>query len=151
MIIISPYSRLLKNGKENPKNFPNWSKVISSLTLRGIEVVQVGSRGEVRIEGTSDFRVGLPLNELATLVNQSQTWASVDNFFPHLCALQSTICGVVVFGPSDPLIFGYPQFVNLVRREFLRKDQFKPWEDCEFNPDAFVDPGQVIDSIVQLV
>ena len=43
MIIISPYSKPLRNGLNNPKNYPYWKELIS---LINEEIIQVGVDGE---------------------------------------------------------------------------------------------------------
>ena len=71
MIIISPYSKSLRNGKTNPKNYPYWKELIR---LINEPIVQVGIDGEEQL--VDDFRKNLSLTELGNLVDQCRTWIS---------------------------------------------------------------------------
>jgi len=64
MILISPYSRPLRNGKNNPKNFPYWREVVDLLKTKN-DIVQIGVEGEKKL--CQDFRKGLPLDEVKKL------------------------------------------------------------------------------------
>jgi ADP-heptose:LPS heptosyltransferase len=147
-IIISPYSRGMRNGKLNPKNFPYWKEVINLLIQNGHEVIQVGVEGEEGL--VSDFRKGLSLDKLKELINECDTWISVDNFFNHLANHTSKI-GIVIFGMSDPKIYGYPQNINLLKdRKYLREKQYDIWECCEFDENVFVKPEAVLKAVNKL-
>jgi ADP-heptose:LPS heptosyltransferase len=139
MIIISPWAQKLRNGKNNPKNYPWWPELISSI---GQHVVQVGVSGEPQL--VDDFRPDLSFDELGSLLFNCKTWISVDSFFQHY-AWDLGKPGVVLWGQSDPNIFGHPENINLLKdRKYLREKQFWWWEQCEYNPDAFVSPEEVL-------
>lgn len=139
MIIISPYAKFMRNGKQHPKNYPYWEEVISKIKE---PLIQVGVTGEHQL--VDDFRKNLPFNELSSLVDQCKTWLSVDSFFQHFC-WDLGKPGVVVFGQSDPNIFGHPENINLLKdRKYLREKQFWIWEQAEYNQDAFVPPDTVL-------
>lgn len=143
MIIISPYSKALRNSKENPKNYPinYWEELIIELKKYN-EVVQIGVNGERPL--VSKFYFNLPLKEISALINISDFWISVDNFLPHL-ANKLGKKGAVLWSQSDPLIFGYPRNINILKdRSYLRKDQFNIWEQCKYNIEAFTIPLLVI-------
>lgn len=142
MIIISPYSKALKNGKENAKNYPYWQEV-----LKGIKepVVQIGVTGEKQI--CEDFRENLSFDELKALLKECRTWIGCDSFFQHL-AWSEGKRGIVIFSRSDPKIFGHPENVNLLKsREFLTPYQFIWWEEQEYVKEAFIDPNEVIKAL----
>ena len=142
MIIISPYSKALRNNKPNPKNYPYWEEV-----LKGIKepVVQIGVTGEKQL--CEDFRENLSFDELRSLLKECRTWIGCDSFFQHL-AWREGKKGIVLFSRSDPLIFGHPENVNLLKnRSYLSKYQFIIWEEQEYNADAFVDPNEVIKAL----
>lgn len=148
--ILSPYSQKLRNGKNNPKNYPYWKEVVGSLNDKGYKIIQIGSNGESRIDGVSDFIVGAGFELLKELVKEAVMFISVDNFFPHFCAYYSDISGVVVFSQSDPNIFGYLHNINLLKdRSYLRKNQFGIWEEVEFMEDAFVKPSDVVEAVLR--
>lgn len=143
-IIISPYSQNLRNGKRNPKNYPYWKELIEKLQGNDIEIIQIGRSEEERIEGTTSFLTDLSMAELKELIEQSELFFSVDNFFPHMAHLYG-LRGVVLWSRSDPRIYGYPENVNLYKSEkYFREDQFGLWESCDYIEEAFVSPGTVM-------
>lgn len=144
MIIISPFARKMRNDQPHPKNYPYWKEVIEQIDE---EIIQVGVEGEEQL--VPDFRKNLSLTELETLVKQSKTWMSVDSFFQHFC-WDIKKPGVVLFGQSDPIIFGHPENVNLLKdRSYLREKQFWLWEQAEFVKESFVEPKVVLDALAK--
>lgn len=142
LIIISPYSKTLKNGKINPKNYPYWKELIK---LINDPIVQVGIDGEEQL--VDDFKKNLSINELGKLVDQCKTWISCDSFFQHF-AWDRQKYGIVLWSVSDPLIFGHPENINLLKdRSNLVKNQFLWWENTEHDPNKFVNPEMVIESL----
>jgi ADP-heptose:LPS heptosyltransferase len=139
MILISPYAKKLRNGLDNPKNYPWWPELIS---LINEPIIQVGIESEKQL--VDDFRKNLSLDELKVLVNECRTWISVDSFFQHF-AWDLNKPGIVLWSQSDPNIFGHPENTNLLKdRKYLREKQFWWWEQCNYNADAFVKPEEVI-------
>ena len=142
MIIISPYSKFMRNGAKHPKNYPYWEEVLKHINE---PIIQVGVEGETQL--VSDFRKNLPLSELEKLVKECKTWLSCDSFMQHFC-WDLGKPGIVVFGQSDPNIFGHPENINLLKdRKYLREKQFWIWEQAEFIEEAFVTPEVVIDAL----
>jgi hypothetical protein len=139
MIIISPWAKPLRNGKNNPKNYSWWPELIK---LIDEPIVQVGTKDEQQL--VDDFRKDLSLSELNSLISECRTWISVDSFFQHY-AWDIGKYGIVLWGQSDPNIFGHPENINLLKhRKYLREKQFWWWEQCDYNADAFVKPEEVI-------
>lgn len=139
MIVISPYAKRLINGKQNPKNYPYWKELIALIEE---PIVQVGVIGEKQL--VNDFRMNLPLNELRKLIRECRTWISCDSFFQHL-AWDEGKPGIVLWGPSDPLIFGHPENINLLKdRSHLVENQFLWWEQTEHKNERFIEPEEVI-------
>lgn len=139
MIIISPYSKALRNGKQNPKNYPYWPELIEMINQ---PIIQVGIDGETQL--VPDFRRNLTLSGLKDLINQCDTWISCDSMFQHL-AWSLNKSGIVLWSVSDPLIFGHPENINLLKsRSCLSEEQFFWWEFVEHDPNKFVKPFEVI-------
>lgn len=142
MIIISPYSKALRNNKTNPKNYPYWKELIRLIKE---PIVQVGIEGEEQL--VEDFRKNLSLSELRLLVNKCKTWISCDSFFQHL-GWDCKKYGIVLWSVSDPLIFGHPENINLLKdRNNLVQNQFLWWEQTEYDANKFVSPEMVIESL----
>lgn len=143
MILISPWSRSTENGP-SPKNYNNWFRVVAGLREKGLKVTQLSCKGEPTIENVNERHDNLKLKEVMDLTRKCQTWISVDNFFQHM-AWSIGQPGVVIFGLSDPEIFGHPENINLLKdRRYLREKQFWLWSQCDPNPDAFVEPDLVV-------
>lgn len=138
MIVISPYSRALTNGKVNPKNYPFWPELIDFIDE---PIVQIGVAGETQL--VPDFRQNLSMDDLKNLLKECRTWISCDSFFQHLGWAEGKK-GIVLWSCSDPLIFGHEENINLLKdRKYLATNQFLWWEAHEFNAEAFVQPSEV--------
>lgn len=144
MIIISPYAKALRNGKRNPKDYPFWSELIAMIDE---PIIQVGISGETQL--VTDFRQNLSLIELKALIKECRTWISCDSMFQHL-AWDCGKPGIVLWSVSDPVIFGHPENINLLKnRDCLSPEQFLWWDYVEHNDDKFVKPAVVFDIIKQ--
>ena len=144
MIIISPYAKALTNGDDNPKNYPWWSELISMLPD---VVVQVGRSGEKPL--IDQCLWDLSLNDLTGLLNECVTWISCDSMFQHW-AWHVGKPGVVIWGQSDPLIFGHDSNTNLLKgREYLFHNQFFSWDLIPPRSDCFVEPSVVLEAVLK--
>lgn len=139
MILIAPYAKKLNNDKENPKNYPFWDELIEMIDE---PIIQIGIEGEKQL--VPDFRKNLSILELKHLLDECRTWIGVDSFFQHL-AWSVNKPGIVLWGISDPNIYGHKENTNLLKdRVYLAESQFLWWEAFEHNSDAFVKPKEVI-------
>ena len=139
MIVIAPYAQKLRNGKRNAKNYPYWKELIA---LIDEPIVQVGVTGEEQL--VDDFRKNLSMDELAAVVRECRIWISCDSFMQHF-GWDLGKKGIVLWGPSDPKIFGHPENINLLKdRSHLIKDQFVWWEDTEHKDERFVKPEEIM-------
>ena len=142
MIIISPYSKALLSGKQNPKNYPYWKELIAMIDE---PIIQVGIEGEEQL--VPDFRKNLPIPALRELLWQCRTWVSCDSFFQHL-AWDEGVPGIVLWGVSDPLIYGHPENTNLLAdRKYLAENQFLWWEFVDHQNERFVKPQIVLEHL----
>ena len=89
----------------------------------------------------------LPEQEIIDLVNWSDKWVSIDSFLQHLCAYHKLKPGVVLWGKSNPAIFGYKHNINLHKGRF-RPDQFRWWQDVKHDPNDFVSPEVLKNAIM---
>ena len=151
-VLISPYAQAMRNGKENPKNFPYWEELIKLLTSANIKTIQIGAIKDTPILGVSEFKQNLKLKEIRELIKQCDTWISVDSFLQHMNHNYDRKRGVVIFSLSNPDIFGYKENVNLLKhKKYLREKQFWLWEQCEHNKDAFVSAETVKDAVIKVL
>ena len=146
MILIAPYAKKLRTGKRNPKDYPYWPELIKMIEE---PIVQVGIDGEEGL--VEDFRKNLPLTELRNLIRQCRTWIGCDSFFQHL-AWDEKKPGIVLWSVSDPLIFGHPENINLLKdRSCLAENQFLWWEMVEHKNEKFVEPQTVYQHLKELL
>lgn len=146
-ILISPWSRVLRDGTYNAKNYPWWDDVIEGLKDE-FNIVQIGLDGEKKL--VEDVRFNLKLADIAQLIEDCYTWISVDNFLPHLAHLvgDPPKPGIVLWGTSDPNVFGYKENKNLLKsRKYLRKNQFGVWDGVKHDPNVFVSADKVIEAV----
>jgi ADP-heptose:LPS heptosyltransferase len=145
-IVISPWSKQLRNGKYNAKNYPYWKEVIDALKVE-YSIVQIGVDGEEQL--VDDFRKNMSLKEIKELVldDRCETWIAVDNFLQHLL-FPTGKKGIVLWGQSDPNIFGYKTNRNLLKsRSYLRKYQFQVWDEVPHDKEVFVPAEYVIKEV----
>lgn len=146
MILIFPWARKTTDGKLSPKDYPCWPEVVGMLRARKLETHQISCKGESDI-GCDRRSNDLSLSEIGDLLKSCSTWASVDSFLPHM-AWTLKERGVVIFGPSDPEIFGHPENINILKdRRFLRSRQFGLWSQETPNPECFCGASAVMEAI----
>lgn len=144
MILIFPWAAKTTEGP-SPKNYPYWDSVVSNLVKAGYSVFQVSRAGEKGVPETTR-KDDLTLDQIAKLMKECETWISVDSFAQHM-AWTLGEPGVVIFGSSDPLIFGHPENINLLKnRKYLRVQQFWLWSQENADPDRFIGPEAVINA-----
>ena len=145
-ILISLGSRKLRNGNNNPKNYPYAKELVKLLRKQDHNVIQARGNDDP-ILGADEVETDLPLKKLAEVITGCHLFISVDSFIQHYCTYLGKR-GIVIFSRSDPLIFGYPQNVNLLKsRDLLRPWQFGTWEEDTFTEEAFVRPEVVMDAL----
>ncbi len=145
-VLIFPFPKAIGEGKISAKNYPYWTELLS-LLQKECNLIQLGVVGEKQL--INDFRLNLPLEELKKLITECSFWISCDSFAPHL-AKHIGKTGAVIWGKSDPVIFGYPENLNILKdRKHLRRDQFKYWLEEPFDPEVFLPPADVYKLIKQ--
>jgi ADP-heptose:LPS heptosyltransferase len=147
-IIISPYSRKLRNGDKNPKDYPYWNELVQELKKKDFHIIQIGVEGEEFIQGVDEIKFNQPLKEIEELLKNCHAFISVDNFLPHMANCIG-VRGVVLFSRSDPALFGYKENINLLKdSKYLRINQFDIWERCDYIEDAFIEPEMVVKAML---
>lgn len=159
-IIVAPYSKHRTDGKPNAKNYPWWTEVLTELAKEHA-VTQLVYGDEPRIEVDAETLISqaafvgsplpgishmhnAPLPYVEKFVSSCDMFMCVDNFLQHMGHWLGKR-GVVLYGPSDPTLFGYKENLNLYAdRKYFRPFQFQTWQEWDFTPDAFVKPEQVV-------
>jgi len=144
MVLISPFARSCRSGKISPKNYPHWDEVIHVLKRDGIETVQIGKNGEPDLGVFKAFN--LSFKEIRALIDKCEVWISVDNFLQHMIGPKGKP-GIVLWGPSNPNIYGYSSNLNLYADEKgFRRNQFDMYENVKAS--NFVEAKVVIGAIL---
>jgi ADP-heptose:LPS heptosyltransferase len=148
-IVIAPYAQVLRNGKNNPKNYPHWNKLIELLN-KEFYIIQIGATGEKILNGIGEARFNLQMKEIEELIKDSYTWISVDSFLPHLVnCMKNKKPGVVLWSQSNPKIFGYDYNVNILKSKlYLRPSQFDIWENTKIDSQAYF-PAETVYEIMK--
>lgn len=126
------------NKGVNPKNYPFRDRLVELLRTKYGEqciIVEINSP--------------IPLAESKQLIQEADLIICVDSYLGHLCWYMGKRA-IVLFGQSDPIIFGHPENINLLKdRKYLRPQpqQHWLWEQAECNDDAFVAPEVVLQTI----
>lgn len=98
------------SGLGELKQWPltSWRDLVNDI---GMRVCQVGGAEDPAIEGALDAR-GRSLAETAAIIEGAVAFVGVESGIAHLAAAVGTR-SVVLFGPTSPVLFGYPWNVNL--------------------------------------
>lgn len=153
-VLISPFAQNLRNGKENPKNYPYWVDLLKLINenAKSIEIIQIGASKDKPLPYIKEFLVNKKLLEIKQLISEYDTWISVDSFLQHLNHYYDRKPGIVIWSQSDPKIFGHPENTNLLKdRKYLRKKQFWLWEQCEYDINAYVSPATVYSTLLKML
>lgn len=148
-ILFAPFAAKAPSlkGRPSPKNYPQ-PKELCSLLEKDHSVIQVGGDGDEPI--AEDFRKNLSFSQVLELIGKADSGVCVDSFLQH-AFWYANRRAVVVFGISDPSIFGHPENLNLLKdRKYLRPDQYDLYYTDQYNPDAFVSPKEVLTAIKSL-
>lgn len=112
-VAVFPYSRLLGNGRPNPKHYPLMPDVVEILHQRDVRTIQVSAPHEMRI-GCGTLMSNLSTAKLIELGERVDAFLSIDSFFPHLAAARiPKLKGVVVWIVTSHEFFGYEKFTNI--------------------------------------
>lgn len=149
--LISPFSSWLPNGKDNPKNYPYWQEVIDLLLKHNIKIIQIGADKSKPFNNISQYYYNLSYQEILQLLQSTDLWLAVDNFLQHLARFTEPLKnGVVIWGPSNPSLFGYEDNLNLYKdKKYFRIHQFATWFDVIFDLEGWIEPEKVVDSTLE--
>lgn len=141
MVVIFPYAKKIREGLPSPKNYPYWKELVKILVEEGQEVIQVSPIDEERIEGTKIVTGTLEFDSIETLVSKADYYISIEGFAPHLLTKNR---GFVIFGVSDPMLYGYNRNINILKnRKYLKANQTDYWHKEDVNEDAYLTADEV--------
>lgn len=151
-ILIAPYPTALRSGILNAKSYPHWPELVSMLKRNGHEIIQIGIQGEQGIGEVDQFIIGWPFPKIRTLMEECDVFISVDSWFPHFAHYYRLPRGVVLWGKSNPAIWGYSENENLfVSEANFRQWQYQDWESEPHDPSVFVPARQVVWAVERIL
>ena len=131
----------------SPKDYP-WAEELAKWLECDHKLIQVGGAEDKHL--TDHFVKNPSFNEVAALVETCHTAICVDSFMQHAMWYFGKKA-IVLWGISDPLIFGHDIHVNLIKdRSYLRKNQFDLYYSNEVNPNSFVTPAKVMEELEKI-
>ncbi len=94
-----------------------WEKLIEGVKNLGIHVVQIGTSNETRLPGVDwDLRGETTFSELCFILKDALLHIDTEGGLVHM-ARAANKKSIVLFGPTSPDFFAYPQNINLVATE----------------------------------
>lgn len=117
----------------NAKSYPYWDELI--LLLKNHEIKE--------IKGI------LTTPQLLDIVKWSDVVITIDSFLPHFIKYHKIDKKVVVlWGISDPELFGYKDNINLLKdKKYLRPNQYAKWDDVPNIKESWVSPDKILQSL----
>ena len=110
---------LIIKGNKNAKYYPYWDQLTDH---------------DIKVMGDN-----LSNQEIIDLINWCDKWISTDTFIQHFVKYHNLKPGIVIWGKSDPKVFGYDTNINLLKDpKYLRPFQFRYWKDEPIDENAFV-------------
>jgi len=110
------------NETHEAKRYPYWEELEDNLSGHAV----------LKIENKHTEK------ELLEKIDWCDVWISIDSFFQHFVSFHNLKPGIVLWGKSDPKIFGYESNKNLYKPDKLRSNQFLWWREEKNDPDDFV-------------
>jgi len=114
--ILSPYRNVIavhaspKCSDNKAWRWENWAELVRCMPQ--YTFVQLGLAGDDRIEGAVDLRGKTGFRESMAVIKHSMGFVGVDSSLAHSTNAFS-IRGVVLFGPSSPLVWGHDNNINI--------------------------------------
>lgn len=111
----NPVSMHITSGSLAYKNWPldRWEELVNHMA--DCTFIQLGEKKDPRVGSTVDMRGMTTAREAIAVVKHTRCFLGVDSFLNHATNAMGTP-GVVLFGPSTPIIWGHPQNTNIYRK-----------------------------------
>lgn len=110
----SIFLHISSNASKNQQwPIKKWEELV--LMLKDFTILQLRLPHEPRLKGVIDV-AGIPIREAIAMIKYSKCFVGIDSCFPH--AIYSfQVPAVILFGPSSPVIWGYPRNKNIYKHE----------------------------------
>ncbi len=136
-----------------------WEKLVKEIKNMGLQVYQVGSSLDSKVSGCDEYFLGGDYRIGIALLEKSKCFVSVDTFLNHAGHAIGKR-GVVLFGPSDPNIFGHESNINLyypdscLERKCLwgENSQWRSQLSCDDKKCMkFIEVREVVEKVKELI
>lgn len=148
-ILIQPYAAMPKDATElgkNPKDWPYFDKLIEAMPQH--EWLQIGF-GNKPIKGAKELVTNR--KGVIALIEECDTWISVDTWLQHVATLTCRKRGIVLFSKSEPNMFGHPQNINLLKSKMYVQSPYAEWLAANYSAAAFVSVEKVIEAVNEVL
>ncbi len=135
----------------NPKDYPEHlaEELIAKLKKQfpDYELIQICMPNDYKYEAHQVIEAPT-FEKLTEMMQNCSTWIGIDSMLAHLGAYLNKP-GIVLWGQSDPELFGHKTNVNLLKdRKYLRSRQWYVWNhETKLIDEAFVSPDEIITSL----
>jgi ADP-heptose:LPS heptosyltransferase len=107
-VVIAPWSASVK--KSMPASV--WDVLATHAEKDDIQLIQVGTKLDPPVSGATNLLGLTDIRQAVALLRKVDAVVTVDNFIMHASHLAGTPA-VVAWGPTDHLVYGYPEQVHL--------------------------------------
>jgi ADP-heptose:LPS heptosyltransferase len=106
--IIAPSS----NSPRKMMEPSTWQNFAEGLKNKGIFVIQVGLKDDIYIKGAYSLLGLTTPRQLISMLTKSNVIISIDNFIVHAAHLTGKPA-IIIWGPTNSEIYGYPEHINI--------------------------------------
>jgi ADP-heptose:LPS heptosyltransferase len=101
-----------------------WEKLVAQLAIDGFFVIQTGRLYDNRVKHAYSLLGLTSIGELIAIIRRADLVITVDTLAMHVARLTKTPA-IVLWGPTDPAIYGYPGQRNLLAAPLCNE-----WSEC---------------------
>jgi hypothetical protein len=131
------------------KTYPFWNILIDNLKEAGYKVVQFKFKNEPSYNNVDEVITPSFPTIVELLKDPDSYLISNDSFIPHLLNVYlPTKKNFVLFGCTNPDIYGYSQNINILKsKSFLVENQFTVLKDLQPNKNMWIEPIFILEII----
>lgn len=135
--MLGPYKNIIimhihsRSSQNHHWSHNKWVELIREMP--DYTFVQLGLPDELHVEGAIDLRGKTSLREAFALIKCADSFVGIDSNFSHVTNAFD-IPGVVLFGDSDPLLWGHENNINIYKKVECSPCYYYLWnEKCPYD------------------
>jgi hypothetical protein len=147
-IVLASNPRPNQDGKPHAKAYPWWDNLTAQLNeaFPDIKLYSIGIKGDEPISGCIAMW-NKSLKDIFNFTKDAVTFITIDSFLQHLMAPMKKQ-GIVLWGLSDPKLFGYKWNKNLfINENYFRPNQWDIWPGEKWIEGCWVAPSDVVKAV----